>query len=50
MTEFDQIKDLNSFLRRRFPVLWVGSKETAVFGDAWLERLLLSCAPCRAGA
>jgi putative sugar O-methyltransferase len=43
LSKFSTVKDLNAFLRQRFELIWSGPKETAEFGDAWLERLLLRC-------
>jgi putative sugar O-methyltransferase len=50
LSQYHLIKDLNNFLRERFRVVWVGPKETAEFGDAWLERLLLDCRPANGDA
>jgi putative sugar O-methyltransferase len=47
LSQYNLIKDLNNFLRERFRVVWVGPKETAEFGDAWLERLTLDCRTAR---
>lgn len=48
LAHYQTVKDLNAFLRQRFELIWTGPKETAEFGDAWLERLVMRCSSVRA--
>ena len=45
LSHFKLVRTLNEYFKQRFPVIWVGSEQTAGVGDANLERLLLRCGP-----
>jgi len=44
LSQFKLVKDLNAYLREKFPrVLWIGPAETNQVGDAYMERLVFAC-------